>query len=78
MGKQRYISASEIGEYAYCPRAWAFKKLGYPSENQQKLSSGTDFHRQFGFRDRMIRVLRVIIVIAMLIVLALIIRGFLK
>ncbi len=78
MGKIRNISASEIGEYAYCPRAWAFKKLGYPSENRREMDEGSKFHHEFGIRDRLIRVLRVCIVIAMLVLLLLIIRSILE
>ncbi len=78
MGKIRNISASEIGEYAYCPRAWAYKKLGYPSENRQEMDKGSRFHHEFGVWDRLIRVLRAIVIIAMLVLLALIIRRFLK
>ena len=78
MGKIRNISASEIGEYAYCPRAWAYKKLGYPSENRREMDKGSRFHHEFGIRDRLIRVLRFIVIIAMLVLLVLIIRRFLK
>ena len=78
MGKIRNISASEIGDYAYCPRAWAYKKLGYPSENRRKMDEGSRYHHKFGARDRMIRVLRIIVIIAMLVLLALIIRRFLR
>ena len=77
MGKQRTISASEIGEYAYCPRGWAYKKLGYPQENRRELEAGSDFHREFGVRDRAIRALRVVIIIAMLLLLFLMIRRYL-
>ena len=78
MGKFRNISASEIGEYAYCPRAWAYKKLGYPSENRKEMDKGSRFHHEFGMRERLIRVLRVIVIIAMLVLMALIIRRFLR
>ncbi len=78
MGKIRNISASEIGEYAYCPRAWAYKKQGYLSENFEELDKGNRFHHEFGARDRLFRVLRVFVIIAMLVLLVLIIRKFLR
>ncbi len=77
MGKIRNISASEIGEYAYCPRAWALKKQGYPSANRREMDEGTEFHQAFGTRDRLIRVLLAVILILMLILLFFMIRRFL-
>lgn len=77
MAKKRTISASEIQSYAYCPRAWAYKKLGYPQENRRELEAGSEFHREFGARDRVIRALRVVIIIAMLLLLFLMIRRYL-
>ena len=46
------ITASEIGEYAYCSRAWWYKhvvKLPIPeSEGQSRLRAGTQAHREHG------------------------------
>ena len=43
------ISASEIGQYAYCPRAWWLGRVeGRESENAEALAFGDDVHRRHG------------------------------
>jgi len=43
------ISASEIGQYAYCPRAWWLARVkGRGSENVEALAFGDDAHRRHG------------------------------
>jgi len=46
------ISASEIGEYAYCSRAWWYRhvvKLPVPEgQGRSRLNAGTQAHRQHG------------------------------
>jgi CRISPR/Cas system-associated exonuclease Cas4 (RecB family) len=43
------IRASEIGQYAYCARAWWFARvLGYRSANQAAMQQGTAQHREHG------------------------------
>jgi CRISPR/Cas system-associated exonuclease Cas4 (RecB family) len=46
------ITASEIGEYAYCSRAWWYRhvvKLPIPEgEGQSRLHSGAQRHREHG------------------------------
>ncbi len=77
MAPKKTLTASEIQAYAYCPRAWAYGKLGYLSGNRRKMEEGSEFHRSFGTRDRLRRVLLGLIIIAMLILLFFIIRRFL-
>ena len=46
----RTIRSSEIGNYLYCRRAWWYRKLGTPSENQVELAAGTELHMRHGRR----------------------------
>lgn len=41
--------ASEIGQYAYCRRAWWLRRVGgVKPQNVRQLKRGTEFHRQHG------------------------------
>lgn len=44
----RTIRSSEIGNYLYCRRAWWYRKLGTPSENQAEMAAGTELHKRHG------------------------------
>jgi CRISPR/Cas system-associated exonuclease Cas4 (RecB family) len=44
----RTIRSSDIGNYLYCRRAWWYRKMGVPSENQTELASGTQLHKRHG------------------------------
>jgi hypothetical protein len=41
------ITAAEIGEYAYCAKAWRLKRDGVAPRGSQ-LGAGTAFHHQHG------------------------------
>ena len=41
------ITASEIGEYAYCAKAWQLRRAGVAPRGAQ-LDEGTAFHQQHG------------------------------
>jgi len=43
-GRDRYISASEIGTWCYCKKAWHLAQQGYPSSLIAKRSAGTQYH----------------------------------
>lgn len=44
-----WIRASEIGEYAYCRRAWWLRRVrAAPSVNVAAMRAGTEHHRQHG------------------------------
>jgi hypothetical protein len=43
------IRASEIGQYAFCARAWWFARVkGYRSGNRAEMEQGTRQHRAHG------------------------------
>lgn len=45
----KVISASEIGEYIYCNRAWWLRRVhGHRSQNVRELQLGTAHHEQHG------------------------------
>jgi hypothetical protein len=46
--KQRWIKASELGEYLYCHRAWWYRVQGMETANVQELVRGTSAHEQHG------------------------------
>ncbi len=43
-GDDRFISASEIGAWCYCKRAWYLSQRGYPSTLTEERASGTRYH----------------------------------
>ena len=47
------ISASEISQYVYCPRAWWLARVeGRAPENAEALAFGQDVHRRHGYSVR--------------------------
>ena len=44
----RPITASEIGTYIYCRRAWWYRLRGVETLNTAELSAGTALHRTHG------------------------------
>jgi len=70
---RRTIRASEIGQFAYCSRAWYLGSvLGLPSANRADLEAGTETHRRHGRRVYLALVLqRVGVLLAILGALAL-------
>lgn len=51
MPDKRYISASELSLYSFCPRAWALKQLDCESDNQWEMEKGEEFHHTAGSRE---------------------------
>jgi hypothetical protein len=44
-----WIRASEIGQYAYCRRAWWLRRVGgVRPENVRQMKAGVQFHQQHG------------------------------
>lgn len=48
--KQMTITASEIGDYAFCEKAWFLKREGHEPQGQW-LMEGEDFHQT---KDRLV------------------------
>jgi CRISPR/Cas system-associated exonuclease Cas4 (RecB family) len=63
----RSIRSSEIGNYLYCRRAWWYRRLGTPSENQAELAAGSELHLHHGrqvFLSGLTRLLGVLLLLA--------------
>ena len=47
--KQKFIRASEAGEYVFCARAWRLRSDGYEqSSGQQARDAGQEWHLKHG------------------------------
>jgi hypothetical protein len=47
--EDRIIRASEVGQYAYCARAWWLERaLGYRSHNVEEMTAGAEEHDSHG------------------------------
>ena len=48
--KRPLISASEVGEYTFCARAWRLHAEGYDPDDalRRAQNAGTEFHREHG------------------------------
>src|SRR5262249_53239208 len=69
------LSASEIGQYAFCPQAWYLARCDMPvdREAQARLEAGTHAHRTIGRRTDLIRnadTVRAALVIVMVVLVA--------
>ena len=69
----RFITASEIGTWCYCKRAWRLQQLGYPSTLTQERMAGTRYHQTHFQNLRRARRQRAVARVVMLICLALLI-----
>ncbi|MBZ0295879.1 MAG: hypothetical protein K8L99_25190 [Anaerolineae bacterium] len=61
MNRRDYISASEVGEYFYCQRAWWYRLRGVKrtDQEQERLQAGAEHHETFhGEMDRSQRLKR--------------------
>ena len=93
MSEKKYITASEISEYTFCPRAWALKKLDYEQKNQREMEAGKEHHKEVGQkeieksielqpelekRNHQIQAMIIMIIIVILFLFSVIIRIILK
>ena len=51
MDDKKWISASDVGLFVFCPRAWALKQLEYEPDNQWEIDAGNEFHRTAGLKE---------------------------
>ena len=58
--ENRFISASEIGTWCYCKRAWYFQRLGQPSALTEERAAGTRYHEKHYQKLRNTRQVRAI------------------
>jgi hypothetical protein len=60
----RVIRASEIGEYAFCHRAWWLQHVqGHASANVRELAQGSAVHARHGRRVALARALRTLAIL---------------
>ena len=82
-GKQKFIRASEAGEYLFCARAWWLRSEGYEqSSGQQARDAGQEWHLKHGRAVGRAAVLRrlstVCAVLALLIGVLILLLGWLR
>jgi hypothetical protein len=63
----RFISASEIGTWCYCKKAWHLSRRGYPSSLTEERAAGTLYHESHNQRLRAARQQRVVSGVVMLV-----------
>jgi CRISPR/Cas system-associated exonuclease Cas4 (RecB family) len=75
----RIIRASEIGQYAYCARAWWLGSVkGAPSTNTREMARGEEVHQQHGRSVWLAGALRVLALLLALAAVALLILAFVR
>jgi hypothetical protein len=81
-----FLTASEIGSYAFFPRAWYLRRCGVPvsRETETQMEAGSQAHRKIGHQTDVVRaartvskVLLVAIAVILVALLLLAIRGML-
>ena len=71
--ENRFISASEIGTWCYCKRAWYLQQLGRPSILTEERAAGTRYHERHYQKLRTTRRVRAVARAIMLVSLLLLI-----
>ncbi len=62
MKQKVYVTASEIGEYVYCPRGWWLRLNGFIAGISERMIEGTKQHESVA---RSLRRNQILIIIAM-------------
>jgi hypothetical protein len=52
MASETYVTASEIGGYVFCRRAWHLDRRGVPTTLEPARAAGVAFHERHGQRVR--------------------------
>jgi hypothetical protein len=52
MAREKYVSASEIGGYVFCRRAWHLDRCGVPTTLEPERATGVVFHERHGQQVR--------------------------
>jgi hypothetical protein len=52
MAGEKYVSASEIGSYVFCRRAWHLDRRGVPTTLEPERAAGVAFHERHGQQVR--------------------------
>lgn len=64
----KYIGASEVGEFAYCKRAWKLASSGAEQVNERdRLRRGNEWHRKQGRNVHYSRRLRALAITAVVV-----------
>ena len=71
--RDRFISASDIGTWCYCNRAWYLQQLGHASALTEERRDGTQYHWTHFRNLRRAHLQRAVARVVMLICLALLI-----
>jgi hypothetical protein len=50
MTREKYVTASDIGSYVFCRRAWHLDQGGVPTTLQSNRDAGVEFHYQHGIQ----------------------------
>ncbi len=65
-----WIQAHEVGEYAFCARAWWHRRQRHPSSRQEDAERGRRFHVRFARRrqwgDRLLALAPLLLTIGLL------------
>lgn len=74
MPRERYIRASEIGEYLFCERAWWLHQVrGLEPQGRERRARGVELHNRHGRRVRASQAM-IVAALLLIIVAALLIR----
>lgn len=69
------VRASEIATYCFCHRAWLYQLQGMPSQNEDDLAEGSQYHHQHGRALLTIRTIRVAALILVILAIVLLLLG---
>jgi hypothetical protein len=76
MSSPRLIRASEIGQWAYCQRAWWLARQGHPNRNTAYLEAGTIAHAVHGRRVAASHRSRILAIVLLALGLVLLLAAF--